>query len=107
MCKNTVVHFTMEFILLITAHQFHLLFVSLVIKLDLFHHFETGKQGVTTIKQCTKCMLIFSSNIKIVYMIEVDRLIHMFWRFVRLVMHLQVWYMYLKETKLTQVTLHT
>ena len=46
--ENTVAHFTMEFVLLISVHQFHLLFVSLVIKLDSFHHLRLhGKQGVT------------------------------------------------------------
>ena len=35
MHKSTVTRFTMEFVLLVSAHQFRLLLVSLV---DLFHH---------------------------------------------------------------------
>ena len=56
-------------------HQFHLLLISLVITLDLFHHWRLANElGITTIEQFTKCTL-FSSIMNIVYTIELDGLI--------------------------------
>ena len=68
MCKVTVTHFTMEFVLLVSAHQFRLFLISLVI----CSSFETSKQGVITIEESMKCIL---SHMKIVYTIEFDGLL--------------------------------
>ena len=47
---------------MVTAHQFRSFFNSLVSKtgfISSFYLFESRKQGIATIEQCIKCILIF------------------------------------------------
>ena len=60
---------------MVSEDQFHRSFFnSLVTKTGLissFYLFESRKQGVATIEQCTKCIFIFSSNHSSIFQVVV------------------------------------